>query len=67
MKDGERFLRVVDVKEITSLGVSTIWKRVADGSLPFKPFKVGKLTVFLYSEVSAWMDAQIRAARSNAA
>jgi prophage regulatory protein len=57
-------LRIGGVKERTGLAKSTIYLRIQQGSFP-KPIPLGSDHVvgWLASEIDAWIDAQVRAAR----
>ncbi len=59
---------VSDVKAAEILGCSrtTIWRRVADGTLP-KPLKIGGLTRFVLSEINATVEAAMAARNGKAA
>lgn len=49
-----RLLRLPEVKTMTGLGRSTIWKRAGDGTFP-KPVKLGpRTTAWVASEVEQW-------------
>ena len=51
----ERLLRLRDVKQKTGLGTSTIYRRIADRTLP-APRSLGPNTVrWLQSEIDAWI------------
>lgn len=50
-----KFLRIKDVQELTSLGRSTIWLWVKENKFP-KPIKVSpKITVWEEEKVLKWM------------
>lgn len=50
--------RLPKVKEVTSLGGTTIWEWVRAGRFP-KPFKLSAtVTVWKASDVAAWMEAK---------
>ena len=56
----EEFLRIPSVEKMVGFKKSKIWELVKIGKFP-KPIKLdyGKITVFLRSEVSNWMQEQI--------
>lgn len=60
---GERFLRLPAVLELTGRGRTATLDDVKAGSFP-KPIKLGSATVWLHSEVQAWMLDRIRQARA---
>lgn len=54
-----RLIRLPQVKEMTALSDSEIWRRVRAGVFP-QPHKLGPATtVFVEAEVSAWVLARI--------
>lgn len=57
----DRFLRVGEVSSMVSLGKTTIYKLVADGSFPAPCPIVGNRVAWLESEVLAWMHARAAA------
>ena len=59
----ERFLRLPDVEAHVGLRRSKIYALVQEQRFP-KQIKIGSVAVWLRTEVSAWMDEQISAARS---
>lgn len=57
-------LRLPRVKERTGLARTTIYKMVAAGTFP-APIKIGAgTTVWVSSEIDAWIQARIEQARS---
>lgn len=62
----QRFLSKAEVRDKIKLSFTEIARRVKAGKFP-KPIRLGShrtsRTVFLESEVDAWMDAQIQRAR----
>ncbi|MCG5031836.1 AlpA family phage regulatory protein [Mesosutterella sp. OilRF-GAM-744-9] len=50
-------VRVKEIAAATGLGRSTIRQYVAEGKFP-KPFKVGAATLWLWSDVTKWIDEQ---------
>ncbi len=59
---------ISDVEAATLLGCSrtTIWRRVADNTLP-KPIKLGGLSRFVLSEISARVESAMAARNGEAA
>ncbi len=59
---------ISDVEVATLLGCSrsTIWRRVADGTLP-KPVKIGGLSRFVLSEINARVESAMAARDREAA
>lgn len=51
----DRFLRLKQVVEITSLSKSEIYRRVSDNRFPKQRRRSHKVAVWLQSEVEAWM------------
>lgn len=59
----ERFIRVKEVSEITSLSKSSVWSYVKELDGFPQPFKIGKnVTVWRLSEILKWMDSQAQQA-----
>lgn len=58
------FLRLPNVKARTGLSAATIYRRIAAGTFP-RPVPLGSphIVGWLESEIQAWCDAQVRAAR----
>ena len=52
MTTSKKFPDVRDLAEEFNCNPSTIWRRVADGTLP-KPFKIGGLTRWVPEEIDA--------------
>jgi len=49
-------IRIKKVRELTGLGISTIWLWARKGNHNFpKPFKIGKCTFWRMSDVQKWM------------
>ena len=60
----DRLLRLTQVKVKTGLGTSTIWKYVKHGTFP-PPIRIGsRSSCWKESEISAWIDANAFASRS---
>jgi|TARA_R100000935_G_scaffold25915_1_gene45857 prophage regulatory protein len=51
----DRFLRLKQVVQITSLSKSEIYRRVNDNRFPKQQRRSHKVAVWLQSEVEAWM------------
>lgn len=60
--DEERILRLPQVKDMVGLGTTAIYERIKSGDFP-KQIKMGRLSGWLFSEVQAWINEQVRAAR----
>lgn len=57
-------LRIKDVKEITGLGISTIYAKVAQGQFP-PPIKLtSKTSAWVSSEIQSWVQARIAESRA---
>ncbi len=56
----------VEVAEILSCSRTTVWRRVADGTLP-KPLKLGGLSRFVLSEINARVESAMAARNGKAA
>ena len=54
-----RLINIRQVREITSLGHTSIYKLINAGEL--RPTKLGRKTVFSEAEVIAWVDAKLAA------
>jgi prophage regulatory protein len=64
---GERFLRLPEVRQRVSVARSTIWHWVRLGRFP-KPLKIGEnCTVWVESEVEAWIAERIATAKGGGA
>ena len=60
MTASKKFPDVRDLATEFNCNPSTIWRRVADGTLP-KPFKIGGLTRWVPEEIDAVIDRAKRA------
>lgn len=60
----ERFLRVGEVSEMVSLGKTTIYKYVAEGTFPAPCPTGGNRVAWLRSEVLRWMRERAAARQS---
>ena len=57
----DRLLRLSDVRTLTALGRSTIYRLMRDGSFP-EPLKIGPRAVrWRESEIEAWLASRPRA------
>jgi len=55
----KKLLRVKQVAEITSLGVSTVWRYVKEDKFP-KPHKLSSgVTAWSSEDIEAWIDEQL--------
>lgn len=57
-------LRIRDVKEITGLGVSTIYAKVAQGLFPAPIKLTNTSSAFVASEVEEWVQSRIAESRA---
>ena len=58
-----KLLKIKKVSQITGLGRSTIYGRVAEGTFP-KPIKIGqRSSAWIESEVNAWIKSRIELSR----
>lgn len=55
--NGERFIKMNELKEMLSVGKSTIWDWIANHDIGFpKPYKVGKRAAWWkLSEIEEWV------------
>lgn len=49
----EKLIGIRELAELTTLSVSSIYKRTSAGSIPF--YKVGKRVLFKPSEIDQWL------------
>lgn len=59
-----RFVRIHEVLARTGLARPTVYKRIAAGDFP-PPVKVGSASVWVESELDAWMRSRIRTRPAN--
>lgn len=59
-----RFINLSAVEDKTALKKSSIYAKVKTGNFP-APIKMGVRTVWIESEIDAWLDAQVAAWRQN--
>ncbi|MBF7731123.1 helix-turn-helix transcriptional regulator [Pseudomonas sp. N040] len=62
-----RFIKLHEVKSLTTLSTSEIYRRIAAGTFPKQVSLGPKSVVWIESEVLAWCEVQISASRSIAA
>jgi prophage regulatory protein len=56
----DRFLALPDVSQTVKLARTELYERVKKGTFP-KPVKLGRRSVWLQSEIAAWMREQAEA------
>lgn len=61
-----RLLRVREVEDATGFGRSWIYEKVRKGEFP-RPIKLGRSSAWIESEVTSFIDTQIRASRDRGA
>lgn len=62
-----KFIKLAEVRELTSFSTTEIYRRMAAGKFP-KQVKLGpNCSVWIESEVVAWVDARIAESRGEAA
>jgi len=54
----KRFIKLDQVKQMTSLSRAAIYKRIAHGTFPTQ-VKLGTTSVWLESEVEAWIQSKV--------
>lgn len=62
LSPGEKFIRLPEVMAMTAMKKSTLYQAISECTF-MSPIKQGKCSVWLYSEVLAWMQQQIEASR----
>lgn len=62
LQPGERLLRLPAVLELTGRGRTAVLDDVKAGRFP-RPIKVGSASMWLHSEVQAWIGERIRQSR----
>lgn len=61
LRQGDRFIRLPEVKRRTGLARSTIYKKLTTKEFP-KPVKMGtRCTLWLESSIEEWMSERVRA------
>lgn len=58
MEQGQRFLRIKEVRQRTGLGTTTIYKRVNEGTFPPNVSLGPRMAAWVESEVDAWISSQ---------
>lgn len=62
-----RFIKLRDVKALTTLSTSELYRRIAAGKFPRQVMLGPKSAVWIEAEVLAWCEARIAACRGEAA
>lgn len=62
-----RFIKLADVRQLTTLSTSEIYRRIADGRFPDRIMLGPKSAVWIEAEVLAWCEARIAERNSKAA
>lgn len=62
-----RFIKLPEVKALTTLSTSEIYRRIAADTFPKQIMLGPKSAVWLESEILAWLEARITASRSEVA
>lgn len=62
----EQFVKLPDIKTVTSLSKTKLYALIKDGDFP-APIKLGRSSVWLMSEVQDWMEKQIAVSRNQEA
>lgn len=62
-----RFIKLAEVKTLTTLSTSEIYRRIAAYAFPAQITLGPKSVVWIEAEVQAWCDARITASREGAA
>ena len=62
-----RFIKLREVKALTTLSTSELYRRIAAGTFPRQIMLGPKSAVWLEAEVTAWCDERIAASRGEAA
>ncbi|MFY1021177.1 helix-turn-helix transcriptional regulator [Ectopseudomonas khazarica] len=58
-----RFMKIKEVKNLTSLSTAEIYRRIAAGTFPKQIHLGPKSVAWIDAEVMAWAEAQITASR----
>lgn len=58
-----RFIKLAEVKALTTLSTSEIYRRIAAGSFPAQVLLGPKSAVWIEAQILDWMDARIAEAR----
>ncbi|KLJ02999.1 AlpA family phage regulatory protein [Luteimonas sp. FCS-9] len=59
----EELRTIDDVQRMTGMGSSWIYEQIKSGAFP-APIKIGRRSLWVLSEVDAWIKRQIHAARA---
>lgn len=62
-----RFIKLVEVKTLTTLSTSEIYRRIAAGTFPAQITLGPKSVVWQLDEIQIWCDERIAASRGEAA
>ena len=62
-----RFIKLREVKALTTLSTSELYRRIAAGTFPRQVMLGPKSAVWIEAEVMAWCDERIAASRGEAA
>lgn len=62
-----RFIKLAEVRALTTLSTSEIYRRIADGRFPDRIMLGPKSAVWIEAEVLAWCEARIAERNSKAA
>lgn len=62
-----RFIKLAEVKALTTLSTSELYRRIAAGTFPRQVMLGPKSAVWIESEIFAWCDARIAASRGEVA
>jgi len=62
-----KFIKIIHVKELSSLSTSEVYRRIAAGTFPKQVTLGPKCVVWIEAEVLAWLDARIAESRGEAA
>lgn len=62
-----RFIKLAEVRSLTTLSTSEIYRRIAAGTFPAQVMLGPKSAVWIESEVLAWCEARIAESRGVAA
>ncbi|MDG9926547.1 MULTISPECIES: AlpA family phage regulatory protein [unclassified Pseudomonas] len=62
-----RFIKLREVKALTTLSTSELYRRIAAGTFPRQVMLGPKSAVWIEAEVTAWCEARIAESREEAA
>lgn len=62
-----KFIKLSQVKELSSLSTSEIYRRIASGKFPKQVALGPKCVVWIEAEILAWLDARVLESRGEAA